>query len=72
MTGAAIASLLVPLPRQRDRDSIVSDAIARQLLLGSPDYPADPQRLRVMYETEYDRGFNPQGVVITGVAARAA
>lgn len=62
-TPAAMTSLLAPLPKQRDRDSIVSDAIARQWPLVSPDYPTDPQRLRAMYETEYDRGFNPQGVI---------
>lgn len=61
-TPVATAALLAPLPKQCDRDSIVADAIARQLPLGSPDYPFDPDRLRTLFETEFDRGFNPPGV----------
>ena len=51
-TPVATTALLAPLPKERNRESMVADAIARQLPLGSPDYPTDPQDLRAMYETE--------------------
>lgn len=62
-TPAAMVSLLAPLPQRRDRDTIVADALARQAVIASPSYPAEPQRLRGLFETEYERGFNPRGVV---------
>lgn len=62
-TPAAAQALFAPLPRQLNRDSIVADAIQRYRIIGSPAYPTDEERLRWMFGLEYDRGFNPGGVV---------
>lgn len=61
-TPAAAAALFAPLPRSRDRESIVADAVARQLPLLSPGYPTSPDDLYKMLAQEYDRAFYPQGV----------
>lgn len=62
-TPAAAQALFAPLPRTLDRESIVEDAIRRYRAVGSPAYPADEDRLRRLFELEYDRGFNPRGVL---------
>jgi pimeloyl-ACP methyl ester carboxylesterase len=62
-TPPAAQALLGPLPRTMNRDNIVADALARHRAIASPAYPADEGRLRRMYELEYDRGFNPWGVI---------
>lgn len=59
---AAAAALFAPLPRQRDRASVVADGIARFLPVASPDYPTPVADLEVMFGGEYDRAFYPQGV----------
>ncbi|MGE5493307.1 MAG: alpha/beta fold hydrolase [Actinomycetota bacterium] len=61
-TPAAARALFAPLPKRRDRDSIVADGIQRFRAVESPAYPTDEARLRRLFETEYDRGFYPQGV----------
>lgn len=62
-TPKAMLALMAPLPQKRDRDSIVGDSVARQIALTGPDYPMDPQYLQETLETEYERGFNPRGVI---------
>lgn len=62
-TPLAAQALFAPLPPTRDRDSVVADAIRRYQAIASPAYPADEARLRRMFELEYDRGFNPRGVL---------
>lgn len=62
-TPAAAQALFAPLPRELNRDNIVADAIKRFRTIGSPAFPTDEQRLRWMFGLEYDRGFNPRGVV---------
>jgi pimeloyl-ACP methyl ester carboxylesterase len=59
---AAERALLAPLPRLRDRASIVEDGLARQAALASPGYPMDKAWLRALLELEYDRAFDPKGV----------
>lgn len=61
-TPAAATALFAPLPRQRDRESIVADSIARYATLESPAWPTDRERLRQMFAAEYDRNFDPRGV----------
>jgi len=61
-TPAAAAALFAPLPRQRDRESIVADSIARFATLASPAWPTDPERLRQIFAGEYERNFDPRGV----------
>jgi len=61
-TAAAAASLFGPLPRTRDRASMVADAISRHRAVASPGYPALASDLEAMYGEEYDRGFYPAGV----------
>lgn len=61
-TPAAAASLFGPLPRQRDRASLVADAIKRHRAVASPGYPALASDLEALYGEEYDRGFYPPGV----------
>ena len=61
-TPAAATALFAPLPRQRDRESIVADSIARYETLESPAYPTDRGRLRQLFADEYERNFDPRGV----------
>ena len=61
-TPAAAIALFAPLPRQRDRESIVADSIARYETLESPRYPTDRSRLRQLFADEYERNFDPRGV----------
>jgi len=61
-TPAAATALFAPLPRQRDRESIVTDSIARYETLESPAYPTDRSRLRQLFADEYERNFDPRGV----------
>jgi len=62
-TPAAAQALFAPLPRIMSRESIVADAIRRYRAVGSPAYPSDEDRIRHLFALEYDRGFNPRGVV---------
>lgn len=61
-TPAAAAALFAPLPRVRDRDSIVADSNARFATLESPDFPTPRGQLQKMFENEFDRNFDPRGV----------
>lgn len=61
-TPAAATALFAPLPRQRDRESIVADSIARYETLESPAYPTERGRLRQLFADEYERNFDPRGV----------
>ncbi|PKO31898.1 MAG: alpha/beta hydrolase [Betaproteobacteria bacterium HGW-Betaproteobacteria-7] len=62
-TPTAAQALFAPLPRELTRDNVVADAIQRFRTISSPAYPTDEERLRWMFGLEYDRGFNPRGVV---------
>lgn len=59
---AAATALFAPLPRQRDRENIVADCLARYETLESPAYPTDQKRLRQLFTDEYERNFDPRGV----------
>jgi len=61
-TPAAATALFAPLPRQRDRESIVADSLARYATLESPAYPTERERLQQMFAAEYERNFDPRGV----------
>jgi pimeloyl-ACP methyl ester carboxylesterase len=61
-TPAAAQALFAPLPATRDQESLVEDAIRRQLAVASPEYPSCPQRLRSLFVEEHERGFHPRGV----------
>ena len=55
----AFGVLLSEPPRERER---YIDAVAKMLrVIGSPDYPADEQRLREMVAEGFDRAHNPAG-----------
>lgn len=61
-TREAAQALFGPLPASRDKESLIEDAIRRQLAVASPDYPSCPQRLREQFAEEHERGFYPRGV----------
>jgi len=61
-TPAAATALFAPLPRERDRESIVADQIARFATLASPSYPTPAERLYRMFADEYEHAFDPRGV----------
>lgn len=61
-TRAASQALFAPLPATRDKESLVEDAIRRQLAVASPDFPSCPQRLRDLITEEHERAFHPRGV----------
>ncbi len=58
----AATALFASLPRQRDRESIVADSVARYETLESPAYPTDRGRLRQLFADEYERNFDPRGL----------
>ena len=56
---SAIRVLLTEPPREREA---WIDAVVRTFgVIGSPDYPADPERLRALAGASYDRARNPAG-----------
>lgn len=59
---AAASALFAPLPKVRDRASIVADNIARYATLASPAFPTPRGRLQKMFENEFERNFDPRGV----------
>ncbi|MBE2258191.1 MAG: alpha/beta hydrolase [Rhodobacteraceae bacterium] len=61
-TREASRALLAPLPTTRDKESLVEDALRRQLAVASPDFPSCPERLRQVLVEEHERGFHPRGV----------
>ncbi|HRE87133.1 MAG TPA: alpha/beta hydrolase [Accumulibacter sp.] len=61
-TREASQALLAPLPETRDKESLIEDALKRQLAVASPDFPTCPQRLREVIVDEHERGFHPRGV----------
>ncbi|EXI71078.1 MAG: 2-hydroxy-6-oxo-6-phenylhexa-2,4-dienoate hydrolase [Candidatus Accumulibacter sp. SK-11] len=61
-SAEAAQALLAPLPAARDRESLIEDAIRRQLAVASPEYPSCPDRLRNQFTEEHERGFHPRGV----------
>ncbi|WP_300318852.1 alpha/beta hydrolase [Accumulibacter sp.] len=61
-TREASHALLAPLPTTRDKESLVEDALRRQLAVASPDFPSCPERLRQVLVEEHERGFHPRGV----------
>ncbi|WP_313950400.1 alpha/beta hydrolase, partial [Accumulibacter sp.] len=61
-TREASQALLAPLPAARDKESLVEDALRRQLAVTSPDFPSCPQRLRAALADEHERSFHPRGV----------
>ena len=61
-TPAAAHALMAPLPATRDRESLIEDAMKRQLAVASPEYPSCPQRMRAQLVEEHERGYYPRGV----------
>ena len=55
-------NLMAPLPATRDRESLIEDAMKRQLAVASPEFPSCPQRMREQLVEEHERGFHPRGV----------
>ncbi len=61
-TPAASQALFAPLPAERDKASLIEDALKRQLAVSSPAYPACPQQLRDVLIYEHERSYYPAGV----------
>lgn len=61
-TPEAARALFAPLPAERDKESLVEDALRRQLAVASPAFPSCPRRLRERLVEEHERGFYPRGV----------
>lgn len=61
-TPAASQALFAPLPAERDKTSLIEDALRRQLAVSSPAYPACPQQLREVLIYEHERSYYPAGV----------
>jgi len=61
-TREAAQALFAPLPATRDRESLVEDALQRQLAVASPRFPSCPQQLREAISEEHVRSFHPRGV----------
>jgi pimeloyl-ACP methyl ester carboxylesterase len=68
-TQAAIAALITPMPG--DRDGYVDAAVRAFTVIGSPGYPADEERLRMLIGASYDRAYNPIGFLrqLAGIMA---
>ena len=61
-TLEAAQALMAPLPPTRDKETLIEDAIRRQVAVASPEYPSCPVRLREVFTEEHARGFHPRGV----------
>lgn len=59
-TPDAMRVLLTPPPG--DREGNVARALAAWKVIGSPQYPADEDRLRDLFGRAFDRGYHPEGV----------
>jgi pimeloyl-ACP methyl ester carboxylesterase len=55
----ALGILLAKPPR--GREAFVEQVARTFRVIGSPDYPPDPERLRAVIGESYDRGHNPAG-----------
>ena len=63
-TPEAAAVLNIPPPDPKaDFEAFVADRIANMVTIGSPAYPWDELEMRARVIAEYERAFNPKGVV---------
>ena len=60
--AAAVLNLPPPAPKA-DFEAFVADRIANMVTIGSPAYPWDELQMRARVIAEYERAFNPKGVV---------
>ena len=48
-------------PPGTTREEVIEQGLETWTVIGSPDYPADPEELRARVTAEYDRAFRPDG-----------
>jgi pimeloyl-ACP methyl ester carboxylesterase len=58
----AMAALMAR-PSTPDREAIIAYGMKVAQVIGSPAYPADPERLRTRVATDFERSFAPAGAV---------
>ena len=56
-----MAALLAPIDQQADLAAAVERGTMLWRTIGSPGYPADPERLRAHVARDYNRSFHPTG-----------
>ena len=56
-----MAALLAPVDPNADLDAAVERGASLWRTIGSPGYPADPERLRANVTRDYQRSFHPTG-----------
>ncbi len=66
------AAAVLQAPPARSREEAIERAVAASTVIGSPGFPADPQRIRERAAEDYDRAFDPAGVARQMAAAVAA
>ena len=59
----AMAALTAPMPADADLETILGRGATISSAIGSPGYPADPERLRASVERDYRRSFHPTGAM---------
>ena len=67
----ALAALMAR-PTTADRDVIVAYGMKVAQVIGSPGYPADPERLRARVSSDFERSFAPAGAMRQMAAIVAA
>ncbi len=66
------AAAVLQAPPAKSREEVMERAVTSSRVIGSPGYPADPERLRQRAAADYDRAFDPAGVARQMAAAMAA
>lgn len=66
------AAAVLQAPPARSREEAIERAVSASGVIGSPGYPADPERVRERAAQDYDRAFDPAGVARQMAAAVAA
>ena len=59
----AMAALTAPMAPDADLMAILERGAMVSKAIGSPGYPADPERLRANVERDYNRSFHPTGAM---------
>ena len=52
-------------PPGTTREEVIEQGLETWTVIGSPDYPADPEELRARVTAEYDRAFRPDGTALS-------
>ncbi len=62
---------LMAKPPGEDKASVVEHALKSRLVIGSPGYPEDQEKVRARFAANYDRSYYPEGAIRQWAAVMA-